>query len=226
LEFPITASAVLALVAALAIAFFIYCPKEREAEKFAIEAITLTAGALSAYYIGQGLRETVVQRDESLKGGRIAVSCRFIERWNLPELADVKDTFREIIESGKAHDATFVEELQKEKEKRIVVVEVLNYFEEIALLARGSASNNQTGWEAGELKPVSFGSATIPNPYRPKHPQKPIFRTLVTKLEPVPFKFTRLQTFVSVGEVANRKASSIVLKGIPSLPVTESLSGG
>jgi Domain of unknown function (DUF4760) len=145
LEFPITASVVLGIAAVLAIILFVYCPKDREAEKFGIEAITLTAGALSAYYIGQGLKETVIQREESLKGGRIAVSCRFIERWNSPQTMAMKQDFREIIDSGKAHTAQFVEDLlERDKAKRTTVVEVLNFFEEASLSANKKLADDET----------------------------------------------------------------------------------
>jgi hypothetical protein len=127
-SFPLTASFVLGALAIVVILVFALCPHERETAKFSVETVTLAAGVLSAFYVGRGLRQTVLQRDQSLKDGQIAVACRFIERWNSPQAMDMKRDFREIIDSGKAHSPQYVEDLlERDKPKRTTVVEVLNF---------------------------------------------------------------------------------------------------
>jgi len=143
-SFPITASLILFVVCVFVTWLFSAYPTQRETIKFGIEAVTLAAGMLSAYYIGQGLLQTVVQRDRSLKDAQIATACRFMERWNNPDLATTKDIFREIIASGKAHNADYVQEALKDTAKRIVVVEVLNFFEEVALIANMGLADDPT----------------------------------------------------------------------------------
>lgn len=144
ISFPVTASLILALLCAAAIWLFWAYPAQREIWKFGIDAVTLAAGMLSAYYIGQGLLQTVQQRDRGLKDSQIAAACRFMERWNEPDLAATKDTFRQIIDSGKAHNAEYVQQLLADSEKRIVVVEVLNFFEEVALIANMGLADDTT----------------------------------------------------------------------------------
>jgi hypothetical protein len=128
-KFPITASLMLFAAVVLATWLFYAFPSQKDTFKFGIEAATLAAGVLSAYYVGQSLLQGVQQRDRSSRDAKVAAGCRFIERWNDPAMAVMKDVFREIINSGKAHDATYVDDELKETQKRIVVVEVLNLFE-------------------------------------------------------------------------------------------------
>jgi hypothetical protein len=145
IKFPVTASLILGIIAVLAIICFALCPLWRETEKFGAEAIALTAGTLSAYYVGLGLKQTVLQREQALKDAQVSTASRFIERWNSPQSTRIKGSFREIIESGKAHTPEYVETLLKEdKKKRVVVVEVLNFFEEAALSANKGIADEET----------------------------------------------------------------------------------
>ena len=143
-KFPLTASFLLA-VAVIGLTYLFYkFPNERETFKFGIDAATLAAGVLSAYYVGKSLLQGVEQRDRGLNDSRIATARHFCERWNNPGLAETKDVFRQIIESGKAHDASFVENELLDGNKRIVVVEVLNFFEEMALVANIKVADEAT----------------------------------------------------------------------------------
>lgn len=143
-SFPITASLILFVLCCVVTWLFYTYSAQRETFKFGIEAVTLAAGMLSAYYIGQGLLQTVQQRDRGLKDSQIATACRFMERWNNPELASTKDIFRQIIDSGKAHNAQYVQNELQDAAKRIVVVEVLNFFEEVALIANMGLADDVT----------------------------------------------------------------------------------
>jgi hypothetical protein len=155
-RFPITASLILAvLVLGATILYWVLNCDHREVEKFGIEGLTLAAGLLSAYYIGKGLRDTVAQRDQEMQQRKIASSLRIIERWNQPDFAKMKQQFRDLIESGKAHDANYVEnELTTKSETRTVVVEVLNFFEEAALVANIDYADDAT------LKAYFLGALT------------------------------------------------------------------
>ena len=126
-SFPITASLILAVLVALFVWIYHAHPAEKETFKFGIDCATLAAGVLSAYYVGQSLLQGVQQRNQGMIDAKVSNAFRYIERWNSPDLAETKDCFREIIASGKAHDAGYVEEELRDSKKRIVVVEVLNF---------------------------------------------------------------------------------------------------
>jgi hypothetical protein len=143
-KFPLTASFVLALAVIGVTWLFYEFPSQRETYKFGIDAATLAAGVLSAYYVGKSLLQGVQQRDRGLDEAKVATARHFCERWNNPDLAQMKDVFRQIIESGRAHDAVFVENELIDKGKRIVVVEVLNFFEEMALVANMKVADEPT----------------------------------------------------------------------------------
>jgi hypothetical protein len=142
--FPITASLILGALCVVVIWLFCEYPTQRITLKFGIETVTLAAGMLSAYYIGQGLFQTVTQLEKGLKDAQIITACRFMERWNAPDLAATKGSFRGIIESGKAHDAGYVQNLLSDDGQRTVVVEVLNFFEEVALSANIGLADDAT----------------------------------------------------------------------------------
>ena len=152
IKFPVFASLLLLIAVAILTIIFHLCSKWRDTMTFGIGAGALAAGALGAYYLGRGLSETIRQRSESISEQKIARTEQkiarafdFIRRWNDPSLAQIKAIFREIIESGKAHVAEHVEQLiQNDRTKRSAVVEVLNFFEELAIAVHTGVADNET----------------------------------------------------------------------------------
>jgi hypothetical protein len=145
IKFPVLPSGLLSL-GVLALTWTFYSHKEwRESMNFGIAAGALAAGALGAYYVGRALAQTIQQRSESITEQKIARAFEFHRRWNDPALAQIKANFREIIESGKAHVAENVEHLiDADKAKRIAVVEVLNFFEELSIAVHSGVADDET----------------------------------------------------------------------------------
>jgi hypothetical protein len=145
IKFPVLSSVLLSIGVVL-LTWIFYCHKEwRESMNFGIAAGALAAGALGAYYVGRALAQTIQQRSESITEQKIARAFEFHRRWNDPALAQIKANFRELIECGKAHMAEHVEELiNKDAAKRLAVVEVLNFFEELAIAVHTGVADNDT----------------------------------------------------------------------------------
>jgi hypothetical protein len=145
IKFPVFPSVLLIIAVAIVTFVFHRCPAWRETMTFAIAAGALSAGALAAYYIGRGLSQTIQQRSESLSQEKIARAFEFLRRWNDPSLLQIKANFREIIESGKAHVAEEVERvIQNDRAKKNAVVEILNFFEELAIAVHTGVADNDT----------------------------------------------------------------------------------
>ncbi len=144
-RFPVLWSVILAIVVILLTIVFHYCSAWRDSMTFGIGAGALAAGALASYYIGRTLGETIDQRGEAIQNAKIARAFEFHRRWNDPALAQIKANFRELIDSGKAHMAENVERLiEDDKAKRTAVVEVLNFFEEVAIAVHSGAADGET----------------------------------------------------------------------------------
>jgi hypothetical protein len=152
IKFPVFASVLLLIAVVILTIVFHLCNKWRDTMTFGIGAGALAAGALGAYYLGRGLSETIRQRSESISEQKtarseqkIARAFEFHRRWNDPALAQTKAIFREIIESGRAHVAEAVEQLiQNDRAKRNAVVEILNFFEELAIAVHTGVADNDT----------------------------------------------------------------------------------
>lgn len=168
IKFPVLSS-VLLLIGVLLLTWIFYCHKEwRDSMNFGIAAGALAAGALGAYYVGRALAQTIQQRSESITEQKIARAFEFHRRWNDPALAQIKANFRELIESGRAHMAEHVEELiDKDSAKRLAVVEVLNFFEELAIAVHTGVADNDTLYR-GFRGPLSEYYATL-EPWVKRH---------------------------------------------------------
>jgi AcrR family transcriptional regulator len=144
LKFGVTASVLLGLAVVLVTICYAQWPQWQETMKFCLEASTVAAGLLTAFYVGKELRETVRQRAKALGDKKIDRSFEFIRRWNDPAFEHTKHEFRSIVESGKVHDTAQVEEiLGEDTPKRTNVVEVLNFFEEIAQAANMQLADDE-----------------------------------------------------------------------------------
>jgi hypothetical protein len=87
----------------------------------------------------------VHQRTGALASSKVERAFLFIRRWNEPVLEKRKHDFRTIIDSGKAHDADYLEKhLTQNPELRTIVVEVLNFFEEIGLASNMGLADDET----------------------------------------------------------------------------------
>jgi hypothetical protein len=145
IKFPVLTSGLLLIGVVIFTAVF-HCKKEwRDTMTFGIAAGALATGALGAYYVGRALLQTIQQRSESITDQKIARAFEFHRRWNDPALAQIKANFRELIDSGKAHMPDHVEELiAADKAKKTAVVEVLNFFEELAIAVHTGVADGDT----------------------------------------------------------------------------------
>jgi hypothetical protein len=160
-KFPVLSSVILTIAALLLTLVFHYHKEWRESMNFGIAAGALAAGALGAYYVGRALAQTIQQRSEFVTEQKIARAFEFHRRWNDPTLAQIKANFRELIESGKAHIPDHVEELiEADKAKRTAVVEVLNFFEELAIAVHTGVADNDT-LARGFRAPLNTYHATL-----------------------------------------------------------------
>ena len=160
-KFPILWSVVLSIVVIILTIIFHLHKDWRDTMTFGIAAGALAAGALAAYYVGRSLAQTINQRSETINEQKIARSFEFLRRWNDPALAQIKANFRELIECGKAHMADHVEQLiAQDKGKSTAVVEVLNFFEELAIAVHTGVADNDTLFR-GFHGPLSEYHATL-----------------------------------------------------------------
>jgi len=143
-KFPVKLSVVLTILVAIAGAIFWYCPRLHDELTFFGTAFAMAAGVLAAYYIGKTLQITVIQREEGLKAVRIEKAFSYIHRWNAAPFQD-RQQWRALLD--KMHGMTpaqIANLLQNERADRAVIVDVLNFFEEVALAVNEGLADEQT----------------------------------------------------------------------------------
>ena len=143
-RFPIKASFLLALLVTLAGVIFWKFPQFRDILIFVGSALVMAATVLSAYYIGKGLDVTIEQRNASAKAERVARAFRFMERWNDPLRGQARAQWREIIEELRGQNVDKVGELLTDGKKKAVVVDMLNFLEEMALASNEGLVDDTT----------------------------------------------------------------------------------
>jgi len=120
--------------------------------KFFAALVGVGAAILAAIYVGEGLKETLKQRKESLRAERIAISLSFSQRWNDPSFFQIKTMWREARRELEGKSISAVSEILKEPKKRSAAFEVFNFCEEMA------AAVNQGLVDEDNLKRVFRGT--------------------------------------------------------------------
>lgn len=145
LEIPLTLSIFLVVaVSVLTISYALWADA-RPTIHFLGAATGVAAGVLAAFYIGRGLKITIEQRDHALTDQKISRAFAFLTRWNDPNFADLRKEWRALLEEleGKTNDEV-CEIIRPSLEKRTLIADVLNFFEEMAYAARGGVADLAT----------------------------------------------------------------------------------
>ena len=143
-KFPVELSTILAGLVLISGAIFWYCPKWRDELTFFGTGFAMAAGVLAAYYIGRTLQITVVQREESLKAVRIEKAFSYIQRWNAAPFLE-RQQWRVVLDKIHGMTPAQVADLfNKDRADRAVVVDVLNFFEEVALAVNEGLADEET----------------------------------------------------------------------------------
>jgi hypothetical protein len=143
-RFPVKASILLSLLVILAGALYWYYPKWHELLVFMGAGFVMAGTALSAYYIGKGLDVTIEQRNASAEYERVAKAFRFLERWNDPHNHEARAKWRDTIEELRGRNVDDIDGILSDKTKKAVVVDALNFFEEMALAANRGLADDST----------------------------------------------------------------------------------
>lgn len=143
-EFPLGISVILTLAVIAAGLVFWFYPRFHDILSFLGSAFAMAAGVIAAYYIGKTLQITVTQRDEGLNSEKINKAFSFIHRWNTAPLEERKQWWAllEQLRSGKSGEEVY--QILSVIENRTMVVEVLNYFEEMCLAVNEGLADEAT----------------------------------------------------------------------------------
>ena len=140
----------LAIVALATLSYEVY-PSFRDTLTFSFVALGITAGVLSAYYISRNLATTISQRNqgiqqrtEELHAAKVSKAFEYIDSWNHPDFHPLKEKWHEIMKSVKAQPQEKVEETLEDYAKREVVIDVLNFFEGMALAISKGIADDET----------------------------------------------------------------------------------
>jgi hypothetical protein len=144
LKFPIGISVILFLLVCLGGLVFWYYPHLRDELTFFGVAFGMAGGVVAAYYIGQTLRITVAQRDEQLGADRINKAFSYIHRWNAAPFEERKQ-WRALVERLRAKpEPEDIAESLRSGPDRALVVDVLNFFEEMCLATNEGLADEET----------------------------------------------------------------------------------
>lgn len=145
LEVPISVSVTLILAVAILTIVYSMWTDARSTIKFLGASIGVAAGVLSAYYIGRGLRVTIEQRDRALTDEKISRAFGLLSRWNDPNFAELRKKWRVLLEEieGKTDDQV-CEVIAPHIDKRTVIADVLNFYEEMGYAARSGVVDLET----------------------------------------------------------------------------------
>jgi len=144
IHFPLRLSVLLTVLVIVASGLYWHYPAWRETMVFLGASFAMVAAVLSAYYISDGLRITIEQRDEAIRDARVARAFDLISRWNDADLAEPKHQFREIVDRDDAHDAEKLDAHLDQNNQRKILIEMMNFFEHMALAANGGFADDDT----------------------------------------------------------------------------------
>jgi Domain of unknown function (DUF4760) len=142
-EFPIGISSALTVLVIAAGLIFWYFPRLHDILTFLGTGFAMAAGVIAAYYIGKTLQITVNQRDEGLNADKVNKAFSFIQRWNTAPLEERKQWWK-LLQSMRSKTSPEIDDLLKEGENRTMVVEVLNFLEEMSLAINEGLADEAT----------------------------------------------------------------------------------
>jgi hypothetical protein len=143
-KFPVGISLILFLIVCLGGLIFWYYPKFRDELTFFGVAFGMAGGVVAAYYIGQTLRVTVKQRDEQLEAERVNKAFSYIHRWNAAPFEERKQ-FRALMNDIKPlSPAEIAKRLDDVHAARAIVVDVMNFFEEMSIAINEGLADEET----------------------------------------------------------------------------------
>jgi hypothetical protein len=143
IKFPVGISVILFLLVCLAGIIFWCYPKFRDELTFFGVAFSMAGGVVAAYYIGKTLQITVSQRDELLESERINKAFSYIHRWNSAPFEERKQ-WRALLEKLKAKSPVEIATSLQAGPERALVVDVLNFFEEMSLAMNEGLADEDT----------------------------------------------------------------------------------
>jgi hypothetical protein len=142
-EFPLGISVILTLVVIAAGLVFWFYPGLHDILSFLGSAFAMAAGVVAAYYIGKTLQITVTQRDQGLTAEKVDKAFSFIHRWNTAPLHERKQWWA-LLEQLRSRSGPELDQMLGVIENRTMVVEVLNYFEEMCLAVNEGLADEAT----------------------------------------------------------------------------------
>jgi len=144
-QIPITVSVIVVLGVIVMTWLYAHKPNSRPTIAFLGAGMGVAAGVVSAFYVGKALKITIEQRARDLTDQKIARAFAFLERWNDPNFATLRSEWRKVLDEfeGRGSDALCAE-LQKSHERRTVVVDVLNFFEELSYAGQSGVADLST----------------------------------------------------------------------------------
>ncbi len=144
IKFPIGVSLILFVLVCLGGVIFWYYPKYRDELTFFGVAFGMAGGVVAAYYIGKTLQITVAQRDEALDADKINKAFSYIHRWNAAPF-DERKQFRAFLNKIKPLSPSDITKiLEAEHAERSIVVDVMNFFEEMSLAVNEGLADEDT----------------------------------------------------------------------------------
>jgi hypothetical protein len=143
IRFPVGISLILALLVCVAGLLFWFYPKLHDLLNFLGSAFAMAAGVVAAYYIGKTLKITVRQRDEALLSDKVNKAFSFIHRWNTAPLKERKEWWA-LLSQMQGKPAREISEMLKAGDNRTLVVEVMNFFEEMCLAINENLADEAT----------------------------------------------------------------------------------
>lgn len=132
------------LIIVATVAFWRASKEDREALNFLVLASAVGAGSLSAYYVWCGLKTSVAQRNEILREERVERAMSYSIRWNDGANASIRKKWLEILTELEATPPLTPVALFADMDKRSVVADVLNFWEEMAYGVKTGAVDKDT----------------------------------------------------------------------------------
>ena len=136
-QLPLTVGIVAAVAAVgLAAAFQVFT-SYRPLVLFVAAALGGAASVTSAYYAAEALATTTRQNPEAIQRAKLLAAFQYIQRWNEPAFSETRKQFRTLLAQvrGKPGEELW-QLLSADHDKRSVVLDVLNHFEELGLAVK------------------------------------------------------------------------------------------
>jgi Domain of unknown function (DUF4760) len=140
----VTASILLLISVVALTCIYVKEPTWQPGIRFFGGAAGVAAGILSAYYVGRGLKVTIEQRDRALKDDKITTAFDLARCWNDPNLTQLRAEWRGVLDEVDGKTGDEVCEILRDRQKRTVATDVLNFFEELAYAARSETADIET----------------------------------------------------------------------------------